>query len=63
MGGGASINYCTPVTQKPEGESAIYRNTDYKDKLYDRPAPNLGTMKEILLNSFKVFPKNPALGI
>ena len=37
MGGGASINYCVPVTQKPEGESAIYRAPGTKDKLCDRP--------------------------
>ena len=37
MGGGASITYCVPVTQKPKGESAVYRNPFSKDKLIDRP--------------------------
>ena len=62
MGGGASITYCVPVTQKPEGESSIYRNPLTKDKLYDRPQPALGTMKEIILNSYKYYGKDPALG-
>lgn len=62
MGGGASLTYSVPVTQKPEGESAIYRNPSSKDKLYDRPEPALGTMKDIILNSYKLYGKNPALG-
>jgi hypothetical protein len=37
MGGAQSITYCTPVTQKPQGESAIYRAPIFKDKLIDRP--------------------------
>ena len=53
MGGSASINYCSPVTQKPEGESAIYRNPFTKDKLYACPAPGLETMKDIIINSSK----------
>lgn len=62
MGGGASINYCVPVTQKPEGESAIYRAPGTKDKLYDRPQPNLDTIKKIILNSYQKYANNPALG-
>lgn len=62
MGGGVSINYCVPVTQKKEGESAIYRNPLTKDKLYDRPEPALATMKDILLNSYKQYGNYPALG-
>lgn len=62
MGGGASINYCVPVTQKQDGESAIYRSPLAKDKLFDRPEPALGTMKDIILNSYKLYANNPALG-
>lgn len=63
MGGSASITYCVPISQKPEGESAIYRNPLSKDKLLDRPDPALGTMKEIILNSYKVYGNYPALGM
>jgi len=62
MGGGASITYCVPVSQKAEGESAIYRNPLTKDKLYDRPEPALGTMKDIILNSYKLYGNCQALG-
>ena len=63
MGGEQSINYCTPVTQKPEGESAIYRNPFTKDKLYDRPEEGVGTMKAAILSSAKRYANRPALGI
>lgn len=62
MGGSASINYSVPVNQKPEGESAIYRNPYTKDKLYDSPSPGLNTMKIILLNSLKQHSNRPAMG-
>lgn len=62
MGGGASINYCIPVTQKPEGETSIYRNPLKKDQLYGSPTEQLTTMKAILLNTLKEYGNNPALG-
>lgn len=37
MGGTPSILYAVPVSQKKEGESAIYRSPIFKDKLHDRP--------------------------
>jgi hypothetical protein len=37
MGGTPSIIYAVPVTQKKEGESAIYRFPDFKDKLIGQP--------------------------
>jgi len=36
MGGAPVINYNEPITQKPQGESAIYRFPDYKDRLWDK---------------------------
>ena len=62
MGGGSSITYCVPVTQKPEGESSIYRNPRSKDKLHDRPAPQLATLKDIILHSVRLYGDQPALG-
>lgn len=62
MGGAPSITYCVPVTQKPEGESAIYRLAEFKDQLRDRPKENLGTMKDVILNSSKLYADFPALG-
>ena len=62
MGGAPSINYAVPITPKPQGESAIYRSPAQKDKLVDRPEPNLGTMKDILVNSCKKYASLPALG-
>ena len=35
MGGGASVNYAVPVTQKVSGESSTYRSPFHKDKLID----------------------------
>jgi hypothetical protein len=37
MGGSPSITYAVPVTQKIEGESAIYRAPEYKDNIIGRP--------------------------
>ncbi len=62
MGGGASITYAEPVTQKQPGESAIYRSPEFKDKIHATYRQNLSTMKEVLLNSFKIYAKLPALG-
>jgi hypothetical protein len=55
MGGSASINYAVPVTAKVDGESAIYRFPDFKDKLLDRFQDELKTMKDIFINSAKVY--------
>lgn len=63
MGGGASTTYCVPVTQKPKGESSIYRNSKCKDRLLDRPEASLATMKDIILNSVKKYGNNEALGM
>jgi hypothetical protein len=51
-----------PVSQKAQGESAVYRSPDFKDKLYDRLEPHLATMKDMLINSYKKFANLPALG-
>ena len=63
MGGSASINYAVPVTAKVEGESAIYRFPDFKDKLLDRFQDELKTMKDVFINSANVYAQLPALGI
>lgn len=62
MGGENSITYAVPITQKPEGETAIYRSPYTKDKLYGSPTPELTTIKAIIINSSKQYPNNPALG-
>lgn len=62
MGGGASINYCVAVTQKPEGETSVYRSPLTKDQLYPSPTKELTTMKAILLNTLSQYASNPALG-
>jgi hypothetical protein len=61
MGGGSSINYAVPVTQKVAGETAVYRAPDFKDTLCDG-AGQLKTMKSILINSSIKFGILPALG-
>jgi len=62
MGGAPSICYAVPVTQKKEGESAVYRSPAFKDKLYDRPEPHIATLKDVFINCYKKFANNPALG-
>lgn len=62
MGGGVSISYAVPVTPKIQGESAIYRSPQFKDKLCDGLG-NLKTMKELLINSGKQYGNLPALGM
>jgi long-chain acyl-CoA synthetase len=62
MGGTPSILYAVPVSQKKEGESAIYRSPIFKDKLHDRPEENIVTLKDVFINSYKKFANNPALG-
>jgi len=37
MRGGASIAYCMSVTQKPQGESTVYRSPKSKGRLFGRP--------------------------
>lgn len=61
MGGGASVNYAVPVTQKVNGESATYRSPLHKDQLIDGYGEHK-TMKAILINSAKRYPNNSALG-
>lgn len=63
MGGAQSITYAVPVTQKQPGESAVYRSPEYKDKIHATFGPNLSTIKEVLINSFKIYATSPALGI
>jgi hypothetical protein len=42
MGGNApSIEYSVPVSEKKPGESAVYRNPLFKDKLLDGPADDV----------------------
>jgi long-chain acyl-CoA synthetase len=62
MGGGPSIQYTVPVSQKKEGESPIYRLPEHKHKLLDRPEEHLGTMKDVLINTHKKYGNNQALG-
>jgi hypothetical protein len=62
MGGVQSINYAVPVTHKVEGESAIYRFPQFKDKLFDRYEDGTRTMKDVFLNSYKQYANLPALG-
>jgi long-chain acyl-CoA synthetase len=62
MGANATINYAVPVTHKVEGESAIYRFPDFRDKLFDRPEDALYTMKDVLIHSAHKYAQQPALG-
>lgn len=62
MGGAPVINYCQPITQKPQGETAIYRFPTFKDKLLDRGDENATTMKQVFINSAKKYANNPAIG-
>jgi hypothetical protein len=38
MGGNQSIEYATPISEKPEGSTAIYRHPLFKTGLVDSPA-------------------------
>lgn len=62
MGGAQSINYAEAVTEKKEGETAIYRYPGYKNGLLDSPTKELKTMKDILVYSSIIYAKNNALG-
>ena len=62
MGGGSSINYAVAVTKPKEGETAIYRNPDSRERLLECPSEQLKTVKDILINSGKRFADKNALG-
>jgi len=62
MGGGQSILYAEPVTEKREGETSVYRYPAFKNGPVDAPEENLKTMKDILINSSKKYANRNALG-
>lgn len=62
MGGGQSILYAEPVSEKKEGETPVYRFPDFKNGLIDAPEKHLKTMKDILINSSKKYANRNALG-
>ena len=63
MGGNSvSIEYAVPVTEKKPGESPIYRFPDFKDGLREGPEDNIKTMKEAMINAFKLYGGNTMLG-
>lgn len=62
MGGNSStIEYCVAVTEKKQGESAIYRNPMFKDKILDGPG-DVKDMKKAILDSCSLHTKNNCLG-
>lgn len=63
MGGGQSIEYTVPVTEKKPGESPILRSPNFKDGLLGGPTPDIQDMKTALLKSCTAHANNNALGI
>lgn len=62
MGGNSSsIEYAVPVSEKKPGESAIYRNPLYKDKILDGPG-DIKDMKRAILHTCTQHTKNNCLG-
>lgn len=62
MGGNSSsIEYAVVVTEKKPGESAVYRNPQYKDKLLEGPG-DIKDMKKAILHSCSQHTKNNCLG-
>ncbi len=63
MGGGASILYTTPITEKKDGETPILRYPAFKNGLTDKIEPNTATLKDVFINSLQRFGNLPALGM
>lgn len=64
MGTGQSIQYSVEVPDQLEkaGETKVRRHPDYVKGLRDCPEPELKTMQDVVLNSFKIYPDIPMLG-
>lgn len=63
MGGNNhSILYAEPITNKPEGESPVYRHPNFKKGLIDGPFEGVKTIKQVLINSMKEHATRNALG-
>ena len=62
MGGGTSIEYTVAVSEKKPGESQIFRFPEFKDGLLDGPAPDIKTIKQAMIHSFKQYGGNNMLG-
>ncbi|KAH6647458.1 hypothetical protein BKA67DRAFT_577530 [Truncatella angustata] len=52
----------SPGELAKDGETPPYRNVKAKDGLIDRPAPNVGTIFELLKNSADKYPTKNAMG-
>jgi ERCC4-related helicase len=63
MGGSTSIQYSVPVGEKGEDCTPIMRHPQFKDELLSTPDPKLTTMKDILREKFKKYPKSHCLGM
>lgn len=46
MGNSSSFQYSVPITEKPKGESAIYRSPHFKNAFIESPHPDVKTMKD-----------------
>lgn len=65
MGGSSQskvINYAVPVTEPKQGESAIYRDLNFKEKLVEVPEAGVKTLQEMYLKNFKEHAKTEFLG-
>jgi hypothetical protein len=64
MGTQESIIYAVelPNQDQPANSTKILRNPKCLNGLYDSPSPDLKTMKDIVLNSFKKYPENKCFG-
>ena len=63
MGGNHSeIIYSVPISEKKEGETAIYRNTNVKQNFAKLSVPELNTLQDVFLNGVKNFPNDNLIG-
>lgn len=64
MGGAPSrdVIYAVPVSQKREGETAIYRHPDHVKNLLVAPGPGLDTLQAVFLNAVKQYKYKKLLG-
>lgn len=64
MGGQESIVYAVdlPGQEQPADSTKIRRNPKCVNGLFEGPSPKLKTMKDILMNTFKLHPNNNVFG-
>lgn len=58
----SSILYAEPMTEKPQGETSIYRHPEFKNELTVEAYPGGRTLKDIFIHAKETYGNKNAVG-